>query len=444
MRHLREKFAWIVAATLGVLAIAVFAGVIEGGPLDPPGPPAPTDGVREAGTPIDALPFVSTQGGRYYLTRSLTTSGNGISIQAQGATLDLNGFELRQSGAPAGTAVSFSGVGVGQFEVYGGTIVGFATGIDLGVATGSWVHDVTIVGSTVLAVDMEDRSSLQRCRISVAAGTGISAADDTLVEDCVVGGTGTGSGIEGGDGVTVRDCEVGGFALSGIILGNRATVDGCDVHDVTLAGGFGIHGGKSSSISDCHVSDVLTGKGIDAQAYSVVEGCTVNNTGADGIDVEAGSLVSRCTVNFAGAIGIDAFEANVLNSTVRNSAGVGIDLGPFSAAIGNTVADSGDDGILASVGALILNNTARGAGADAAITDGAGIRLTDLSNHVEGNTLTQNDVGIASVGNNTIIRNAARQNATDFALQASDIAGPAINATTVDTATNPYANFDPP
>jgi len=42
MKNIREKIAWALAATLGLLVAAALSGVIDAGPLDPPGAPAPT------------------------------------------------------------------------------------------------------------------------------------------------------------------------------------------------------------------------------------------------------------------------------------------------------------------------------------------------------------------------------------------------------------------
>jgi len=40
--NIREKIAWALAGTLGLLVAAALSGVIDAGPLDPPGAPAPT------------------------------------------------------------------------------------------------------------------------------------------------------------------------------------------------------------------------------------------------------------------------------------------------------------------------------------------------------------------------------------------------------------------
>jgi len=37
-----SRTGWIVAALLGVLVVAAYAGVVRGGPLDPPASPSPS------------------------------------------------------------------------------------------------------------------------------------------------------------------------------------------------------------------------------------------------------------------------------------------------------------------------------------------------------------------------------------------------------------------
>jgi len=92
----------VLLALLAVLG--VFATSVRGGPLDPPGAPGSTDGVRAPGTPISSLPFTITQPGSYYLTRNLSVaSGNGITIDADGVTLDLMGFTLSGPGSNTGS-----------------------------------------------------------------------------------------------------------------------------------------------------------------------------------------------------------------------------------------------------------------------------------------------------------------------------------------------------
>jgi len=42
MKNMRERFAWALVATLGLFVAASVTGVVQGGPLDPPGSPGST------------------------------------------------------------------------------------------------------------------------------------------------------------------------------------------------------------------------------------------------------------------------------------------------------------------------------------------------------------------------------------------------------------------
>ena len=103
-------------ATLGALAVAVSLGywMTEAGPLDPPAGPVASTGrfgprteVNEANTPGGSSSlFRITQPGSYYLGGNITgvAGKNGIEIDADEVTLDLNGFAL------LGVAGSLDGV----------------------------------------------------------------------------------------------------------------------------------------------------------------------------------------------------------------------------------------------------------------------------------------------------------------------------------------------
>ena len=72
--------------------------LIAQGSLTPPGAPASTmkslDQI-EARTPISSVPYTISSPGSYYLTANLNvTTGDAITIAANGVALDLNGFTL--------------------------------------------------------------------------------------------------------------------------------------------------------------------------------------------------------------------------------------------------------------------------------------------------------------------------------------------------------------
>src|SRR3954467_921762 len=104
-----------IASVLLISAFQLFSfPAFPQGSLAPPGPPAPTmkklDEI-EPRTNLQATPapagvdtsnanydFIITQPGSYYLSANLVvTKTNGIQINAEGVTLDLNGFEISRA-----------------------------------------------------------------------------------------------------------------------------------------------------------------------------------------------------------------------------------------------------------------------------------------------------------------------------------------------------------
>lgn len=104
-----------LAITLFVFSTSIFSAWAAG-PLTPPGAPSPSMKTLqeiEPRIPITNLPVtISVQGASYYLTGSLTGSpGNdGITISADGITLDLNGFALIGGASSKDGVVISSGI----------------------------------------------------------------------------------------------------------------------------------------------------------------------------------------------------------------------------------------------------------------------------------------------------------------------------------------------
>lgn len=53
MQIIREKVAWAIAGVLALFVVVSMTGVVSGGPLDPPGPPAPSGPLQIAEAPLD-------------------------------------------------------------------------------------------------------------------------------------------------------------------------------------------------------------------------------------------------------------------------------------------------------------------------------------------------------------------------------------------------------
>lgn len=88
------------------------------------------------GTKITSLPYDITKSGFYYLGGDLTSTGHGITVNANDVTIDLMGFSLSYTG----TAEFKYGVlmlGNQNVEVRNGTVRGFYGGIEENFTTGS-------------------------------------------------------------------------------------------------------------------------------------------------------------------------------------------------------------------------------------------------------------------------------------------------------------------
>ena len=126
-----KQFVQIAAIVLLSILNHQLSTCFAQGSLTPPGTPAPTmkslDQI-EARTPITNTASLVTisQPGSYYLTANLTVStGDGIDINTNDVTLDLNGFTIRSTAASAtGTGIllnnGWTDITIGNGHIRGG------------------------------------------------------------------------------------------------------------------------------------------------------------------------------------------------------------------------------------------------------------------------------------------------------------------------------------
>ena len=246
---------WLIAGVLALFMLAVFAGIVQGGPLDPSGVPAPTMKTLqevEPRTPISSLPYTITESGSYYLTKNLTFTGAGaaITIGVSGVTFDLNGFTLIGNNS-ADSAIAAFATGDHLIVRNGALRAWPFVAID---APGASIVVVEHVVLSEVGVGIRTGSSSVVRDVSVTTadnGQGMQLGDDSKVDGCVLRGRGTFSfGVEMGDNSTLTSCTITGFSY-GITTGANNRVSDCVVAGFTRDGAAVADG---SSISDCSIT----------------------------------------------------------------------------------------------------------------------------------------------------------------------------------------------
>jgi len=253
-----------------------------------------------------------------------------------------------------------------------------------------------------------------------------------VVQNGIVRGWGDdGIDLQGVRNSRVTDINVFSNYFYGIVIGAGSVINRCSVRD---NGEVGISVGEDSSISDC-------------VAYN-------NSTG---IYADVGVTISRCTVSQNHEIGIYAGSGSTVNDCSSRTNGVGFLLGSESVICGSTALNNTSDGIQTSYGCLI-KNCSMGANGDDGIqvssechiennqsdynVSGAGIHALGEDNRIDGNSLTDNQIGLrADMSGNLIIRNSASGNDTNYVMAAGNRVGGIVNVSGGFTNTNPWVNF---
>ena len=400
----------------------------------PPGAPAPTmkslDQI-EPRVPISSLPFTISNPGSYYLTTNLTdvAGTNGIIVEADGVSIDLQGFALSGSG---GFSASSSGIYTGlatrnNLEVRNGTIRNWAfDGIRALSANNSRFENLRIYNNADEGLNIGDSCTVQKCEVQGNGGIGMYISDSSVIKDCT-SVSNVSYGIDASENCVIEDCVVSLNRDFGIAGYTGMTVRGCSVINNQDAG---ILTAGYSTVVDCTVTtNGQTGNfkhGIFTGPYSTVSRCTVVGNYGDGIYAQDGSTVEDCTSGLNATNGIRVG----IGSTVRNC----------------TVRLNGDDGIEVPNDCLVLENHCSGNGQTTAT--GAGIHTTVAGNRIEGNSVIFNKRGLWIDGAlNLVIRNSSRYNpdgtgAANFVVTSGNILGPTNTLSAgVLTNSNPWANI---
>ena len=419
------------------------------GSLTPPSPPSiifKTLQQIEPRTDLQATPapagvdsgnanyhFIINQPGSYYLSANLgVTKANGIQIDAEGVTLDLNGFEISRASGAGGHGVEIK-VTAHRASVRNGSLKGFSYGVRsllVGVeyARACVFRDLSVSGCTSYGILAGIAAVLQSCRAHNNSGTaGIHAYYGSSLDQCTASKNTTTYGIFAEAGSAVSNCTA---------FSNTGT--------------DGIHAGNTTSLSNCVAYNNSVSSGILAEYGSSLTNCSAllnNSTAATsaGITTETACTVTSCT----------AASNFTVGATHTASTGMGFNLANGNLIQNCTAATNSGDGIRLSDDSVARDNNCYKNGNNGT-GDAAGIHSTAGKNRIEANNVTGNDRGIEVSGTGSlVIRNSVGGNTTsNYEIAADNRYGPIEDITPSGTAavsgnsgagttsnSNPWTNF---
>jgi parallel beta-helix repeat protein len=265
----------------------------------------------------------------------------------------------------------------------------------------------------------------------------------------VVGGTGSGITIGTFGTLTTNVCVRNGTVRGWPDIGIDAlNTENCQFRSLRVGDNAngGLRSGRGSAVCEC-VAERNGVVGIGTDIGSVVTDCTAWNNIGGGINT-GGSIVKACKANQNGGIGISG--SLIVGCSATGNTGDGIRLEAFGAAHDCVASFNGEDGIETAYNTVVVGNNCNGNGTGAG--GGAGIHVVDISNRIEGNSLTDNKRGIhVEAANNLIIRNSTRSNpstgavgSSNYVIIAGNTLGPTNNlvgAGGIVTNQNPWANL---
>ena len=316
-------------------------------------------------TAISSLPFTINECGSYFLTGCLTGgAGNGITIDADDVTLDLNGFAL------IGGVGSLDGVKVMGFqeniEIKNGSLRGWGQhGVDADFATNSVLAELRASDCVSVGFRIGNRSRVSRCTAQNCV-IAFLLGSNCIVNDCGAFGS-AGQGILTGVGCTVRDCAAEASGLSGIEVNVGSTVQNCTARQNAQSG-------------------IKTGLG------ATVLGCAASQNDNDGFQLGSKSRMVDCNAYLNGDDGI----ALGSNSSVRQC----------------TATTNGNDGIFAASECTVAYNDCTDNGTGGV---GAGVRTSGFGIRVESNNINSNQTGLqGSTANCYFADNTVQANTDNY------------------------------
>jgi parallel beta-helix repeat protein len=326
--------------------------------------------------------FIINQPGSYYLSANLgVTKTNGIQVNVEGVTLDLNGFQISRASGSSGDGIQIS-AGAHRVTLFNGSIKGFALGINSvspnsGARAGKF-RDLDVSGCTSTAIQTGPGAVLESCRVHDNTGTkGFSASSGSTLTNCIASANTVDFAIWAGVGCTLTNCAASSNFAS-----------------------FGIYADAGSTLTNCNALSNI-GTDTSSSGISTSTGCTIT--------------ASTAYANYSNNANLNAFT------------GVGFSVGAGNTIQGCTAANNRGDGIWLIGYSLARGNNCTSNGRNG---DGAGIHATSSTNRIEANNVLNNVRGIDVDGpGNVIVMNSAKQNTINYDIAANNVFGAIVDRT---------------
>jgi parallel beta-helix repeat protein len=291
-------------------------------PLPIAGPMIPIPINCEQRIPISSLPYTISSPGSYYVTKDLTgvAGSNGITVDADDVTLDLNGFTLR--GIPgSGHGIAKNLIGERHnVRIYNGTVREWGEdGINFQNSYNCQFDDLKLYQNT--SNGLASRNAVVRgCSADGNGGQGflLHGLNSTVVACVAVENNGHGIATGG----VVMNCVANSNGDDGYNLINTSTVINCNANG-NVGDGLGSDS-FGNTISDCSFGS-NTEAGIRVSFDSTVKGCTVYSNQDSGIIANHRCHIvgNLCKGNTGAGIKVEGSGTRIdSNNTVDNKTGI--------------------------------------------------------------------------------------------------------------------------
>ncbi len=189
----RDKLAAVFFAAAAMLAFAASAGAVDG-----------TIEINQAKVLANGgnFPYPISASGSYRLTGNLTvpTGKDGIEVNVNNVTIDLNGFSITGPGTSSGLPYGINAIGENAVTVENGTVTGFGGGVEVGYF------------------------GIVRNVHADANAYGILGGNNTVVEGCTANNSTAMSGV----GIyCAAVCTISGSTANGNLHGIECNTNGC-------------------------------------------------------------------------------------------------------------------------------------------------------------------------------------------------------------------------